>query len=217
MIAHHLVTKSPVRVRNLEEPQTAPKSIDKRSYFRLLRAVQRYGTKRDEAIIQLLRHTGIRVNELCNLVLGDLQLSERKGSLVVRHGKGGRYREIPLNLDVRQALHAYLAVRPDVEDAHLFDVEDAHLFIGQRKNGLTDTAVQEIVAKFARLAALNRVSPHVLRHTFGRSLLDRGVDLVTVQALMGHKRIDTTARYTKPSQQNLESAVARLEIEEMAA
>jgi len=200
------ISESPVRVHNLEESPTAPRSIDERTYFRLLRAVQRFGNRRDIAIIQLLRHTGIRVQELCNLFLEDIQVSERKGRIVVRYGKGGRYREIPLNLDVRQSLNAYLAARPQIVDQHLF--------IGQRKNGLTDTAIQEVVAKFGRLAGIDGVSPHVLRHTFGRNLIDRGVDLVTVQNLMGHKRIDTTARYTQPSQQNLELAVARLEIEE---
>jgi len=55
------------------------------------------------------------------------------------------------------------------------------------------------------------------RHTFGRSLIDRSVDLPTVQNLMGHKRIDSTARYTKPSASDLERAVARLEIEEAPA
>jgi integrase/recombinase XerD len=60
-----------------------------------------------------------------------------------------------------------------------------------------------------------QVHPHVLRHTFARSLLDKGVDLVTVQQLMGHKRVDSTARYTKPSERDMEVAVARLELEEV--
>ena len=114
---------------------------------------------------------------------------------------------MPLNLDVRRALSEYIAVR--------LNVEDTHVFIGQRKNGLTDAAVQDIIAKYAQIAGLSNVSPHVLRHTFGRSLIDRSVDLPTVQNLMGHKRIDSTARYTKPSVSDLERAVARLETEEV--
>ena len=80
---------NPVRVRNLEEPITAPRSIDERTYHRLLRAVQRTTNKRDIAIIQLLRHTGLRVSELCSLQLTDIELSERKGKVVVRSGKRG--------------------------------------------------------------------------------------------------------------------------------
>ena len=206
-IQNEWATENPVHVRNLEEPVTAPRSIGERTYHRLLRAVQRTAHKRDIAIIQLLRHTGLRVSELCNLQLSDIELSERKGRVVVRSGKGRRYREVPLNLDVRRALSEYIAVRPSVEDTHVF--------IGQRKNGLTDAAIQDITSKYAQLAGLSGVSPHVRRHTFGRSLIDRSVDLPTVQNLMGHKRIDSTVRYTKPSANDLERAVARLETEEI--
>jgi len=203
-----LITENPVRVRNVEEPQTAPRSISEREYHRLLRAFQKDGSKRDIAIVQLLRHSGLRVGELCNLELEDVEMSERKGKVIVRSGKGRRYREVPLNLDARRALQEYLS------DGRL-EVEDPHIFIGQRKNGLTEVAIQDIVRKYAELAKLEGVTPHVLRHTFARSLLDKGVDLVTVQQLMGHKRVDSTARYTKPSERDMEVAVARLELEEL--
>lgn len=202
-----LIDEDPVRVRNVEEPQTAPRSLDVKAYHRLLREAQKHGSKRDEAIVQMLRHTGLRLGELCDLTLKDVEISPRKGKVIVRSGNGAKYREVPLNLDARRALEAYIEEeRPDVEDPHLF--------IGQRRNGLTDAAVQNVVKKYAYLAHLENVSPHVLRHTFARSLLDNGVDLVTVQQLMGHKRLDSTARYTKPSKRDLEEAVARLEIEE---
>ncbi len=203
-----LITENPVRVRNTEEPQTAPRSISEREYHRLLRAVQKAGGKRDIAIIQVLRHSGLRVGELCNLELEDIRMSERKGKVIVRSGKGRRYREVPLNLDARRALQEYLSdERPDVNDSHIF--------IGQRKNGLKEVAIQDIVRKYAELAKLESVTPHVLRHTFAKSLIDKGVDLVTVKHLMGHKRLDSTARYTKPSKRDLEVAVSRLEIEEI--
>ena len=155
-----------------------------------------------------MRHTGLRVSELCSLQLQDVEVTERKGKVIVRSGKGRQYREIPLNLDVRRALTEYLAIRPNVTDQHVF--------IGQRKNGLTDSAIQDMLSKYGQMAGLAHISPHVLRHTFGRTLIDRKADLPTVQQLMGHKRIDSTVRYTKPSAQDLEAAVARLETEEMA-
>jgi len=206
-IQEGLIKENPVRVRNLGEPPRAPRSLDERLYHRLLRSVQQHGSKRDAAIIQLLRHTGLRVGELCNLELQDIEMSTRKGKVIIRSGKGHRYREVPLNLDARRTLQAYFADRKEVDDPHVF--------IGQRGNGLTDAAVYDVVKKYARLSNVDGVSPHVLRHTFARSLLDKGVDLVTVQQLMGHKRIDSTARYTKPSERDLEVAVARLELEEI--
>lgn len=203
-----IISEDPVRVRNVEEPQTAPRSISEREYHRLLRVVQKGRSKRDVAIIQMLRHSGLRVGELCALDLDDIKISERKGRVIVRSGKGCRYREVPLNLDSRRVLQEYLSDgRPEVDDHHIF--------IGQRKNGLTEVAIQDIVRKYAELARLEGVTPHVLRHTFAKSLIDKGVDLVTVQQLMGHQRIDSTARYTKPSKRDLEVAVSRLELEEV--
>lgn len=206
-VNERLVTDTPIRVHNVEELPTAPKSLDERTYSKLLRIAQRGGDKRMIAIIQLLRHTGLRVAELCSLRLIDLVLSDRKGKVVVHSGKGSRYREVPLNLDVRRALQEYFDIRPKVKDDHVF--------IGQRQNGLTDSAVQRIVAEIGRLAGIEEVTPHVLRHTFGRGLIDVGVDLVTVKTLMGHKRLDSTAYYTQPSVSDLQAAVGKLVVEEV--
>jgi site-specific recombinase XerD len=68
--------------------------------------------RRDLAVLELLRQTGVRVGELCALGLGDVAVGERKGTLTVRSGNGGTYRQVPLNADARRALAAYLTVRP---------------------------------------------------------------------------------------------------------
>ena len=151
----------------------------------------------------LLRHTGLRVGELCNLRLGDVTISERKGEVLVRGGKGNKDRTVPLNNDVRRALAAYLDVRPAVADDHLF--------VGQRGEPLRPQGVQQVVAKYARRAGLPEVTPHVLRHTFAKHVLDAGEDLATVQRLLGHERLETTAIYTQPTARDLEEAVRRLE------
>lgn len=70
------------------------------------------------------------------------------------------------------------------------------------------------MAEVGRLAGIDNMTPHVLRHTFGRGLIDAGVDLVTVKTLMGHKRLDSTAHYTKPSVNDLQVAVEKLAVEE---
>jgi site-specific recombinase XerD len=71
--------------------------------------------------------------------------------------------------------------------------------------------VEQLVEKYARLAGLPGVSPHTLRHTFGKHALEAGVDLVTVSRLLGHERLETTAIYTTPSATDLERAVTKLE------
>jgi integrase/recombinase XerC len=190
-------------VKGLEASPRAPKALAKRELDRLIRSVEKEGKKRDLAIVLTLRHTGLRVSELCALRLADVELGERKGSVTVRAGKGSKYRVVPLNLDARKAIQDYLAVRPAVVDDHLF--------IGQRHQGLSPQAVENLVAKYARLAGLDAVTPHTLRHSFGKGLLDTGVDLVAVAALLGHSRLETTAIYTHPSVRDLEAAVQHLE------
>jgi integrase/recombinase XerD len=190
-------------VRGVREVPRAPKWLTKREADRLLRTVERSGNKRDLAIVMLLRHTGIRVGELAALKLADVETSERKGQVLIRSGKGGKQRVVPLNVDVRRALDAYKQVRPQVPDEHLF--------ISQRGEQLKEQAIENVVRKYARWAGLQEVTPHTLRHTFGKGLVDVGVDLGTVATLMGHERLDTTAIYTQPGARDLEQAVARLE------
>jgi len=198
-----LIEENPAsEIKGVPSAKTAPKALTRREAAHLVRMAQRHGSKRDVAILQLLRHTGVRVSELVNLTLEDLEISERKGQITVRYGKGGRYRQIPLNSDARRALQEYLEVRPQVEDTHLF--------IGQRGNGLGRAAVYDVVTKYAHLAGLEDVSPHTLRHTFGKLALDEGENLVTVAHLLGHSRLETTAIYTQPSRQDLEEAVEKL-------
>jgi site-specific recombinase XerD len=192
-------------VKGVPASARSPKSLEKREVDRLIRMAERSGKKRDLALLQVLRHTGLRVEEVCDLRLDDIEISERKGLLTVRRGKGAKYRTIPLNADVRYALGVYLAVRPRVDDDHLF--------IGQRGRGLSEQAVWYLVTKYARQAGLEDVSPHTLRHSFGKQLLDATKDLVAVAALLGHEKLETTAIYTQPSERDLARAVALLERE----
>src|ERR671935_1472609 len=191
-------------VKGVSAAPRAPKSLPKRDVDRLIREAQK-GNKRNLAIIQLLRHTGLRVGELCALRLSDIRTSERKGSVLVRSGKGDKDRTVPLNHDVREAVDAYLAVRPAAADDHLF--------LGQRGEPLQTDGVQLIVRKLARRAGLEKVTPHVLRHSFAKHVLDAGEDLATVSRLLGHERLETTAIYTEPTAADLEEAVAKLERE----
>jgi site-specific recombinase XerD len=190
-------------VKGIQSSQRAPKSLPKKDVDRLTREVEQSGNRRDLALLQLLRHTGIRVSELTALRTSDVTITERKGQLVVRAGKGSKYRVVPLNADARKAVSDYLTIRPK----HTSDA----LFLGRRSERLSPRAVEKTVLKYAHQARLDDVTPHTLRHTFGKQALDAGVDLVTVSRLMGHERLETTAIYTTPSAQDLERAVERLE------
>ncbi|HEV2460905.1 MAG TPA: tyrosine-type recombinase/integrase [Ktedonobacterales bacterium] len=86
-----------------------------------------------------------------------------------------------------------------------------HLFRGQRGDLLQTEAVQLIVRTYAQRAGLSGVTPHILRHSFAKQILDAGEDLATVSRLLGHERLETTAIYTEPTARDLEEAVRRLE------
>jgi integrase/recombinase XerD len=143
--ASGLVKELPTEnVKGVASSPRAPHWLEKRDVDRLIRTVERHGNTRDLAIVLTLRHTGIRVSELSSLILGDVETSERKGSLTVRSGKGSKFRVLPLNVDARQAITAYLKVRPTVSADHLF--------IGQRGQGISSRAVELLVTKYGRLA-----------------------------------------------------------------
>ncbi len=136
------------------------------------------------------------------LQIADLELRARKGAITVRAGKGTKERTLPLNKPARQALAAWLDARP-AGDA-------APLFTGQRGNALTPRALQRRVAALARRAGVE-ATPHTLRHTFGKRLVDSGVTLEKVAALMGHANLNTTRIYTVPGETDLARAVGVLE------
>src|SRR5215208_5948468 len=116
-------------IADVPVPRQAPKALDERSVDRVLRRSEQSGNRRDHAILMTLRHTGIRVAELCDLRVGDVDTSERTGSLTVRAGKGMKQRTVPLNADVRRALARYLT-----DERHGADPGE-YLFLSQRTKG----------------------------------------------------------------------------------
>ena len=170
---------------------------------RLMREVHVHGVIRDIAILEVLCGTGIRVGELVSLRVGDCEISERKGSIRVRNGKGRSSREIPLNMDVRKALSEWLKERSDASDG-------GWLFLGQRGR-LTAVGVWRIVKKYGDYAGIKDLRVHQLRHTMlTRLVRERGVDLATVAKISGHSSIKTLLRYAAPTQEDLERAMEGL-------
>ena len=157
--------------------------------------------RRDEAILTLILYTGIRVGELVDLRLSDVEIGERSGRVKIT-GKGRKYREVPLHVSARHALEDWLTVRPD-------DEETDHFFVG-KGGSMTPRGVQQRLAKIGDVAGV-KVTPHILRHTFATRLLrEAKVDIVTTSNLMGHENITTTTIYTQPTEADLEKAVAKL-------
>jgi len=185
-------------VKRLPEQKPAPKWLSRRELGALIRAVQKYGNKKEQALVMLLLHTGLRVSEAVSLKTTDVVIRDRSGHVVVRQGKGGKYREVPLNATVRRVLAEYLA-----------DLKGEWVFPGKNGGHLTVRAAQKALEKYGRLAGVE-VTPHRLRHTFCKMLVDAGEALDRVALLAGHENLNTTSRYTRPGRADLEAAVEKI-------
>ena len=121
--------------------------------------------------------------------LSDVDITDRKGTVTIRSGKGNKYREIPLNKDARNALTAY------IEHGRPSDVASNKLFIGQR-GALNRNAVYKIVTKLGEKSIGKKVFPHLLRHQcFTAMAKNPDVDLKTISELAGHSSTEITTRY----------------------
>lgn len=155
------------------------------------------GGMRDRCILELLYAAGLRVSELCNLKVNDLDL-QRGVALVF--GKGSKERVTPMHGMMLDLLNDYLAHwRP------LFRPVGDFLFVNRSGNGLTRQYIWKIVKKYAQLTQLpGNISPHTFRHSYATHLLEGGADLRAVQILLGHTSINATEIYLHVEQGRLQ-------------
>lgn len=171
----------------------------------LLRTFEKYAKVRDIAIVKILLHTGLRIKELCNLKWKHVTITDRKGNLIVNYGKGNKSREIPLNKSARLAFES-IDYKANVGSNN-------RVFIGQR-GALTPRGIQLMIKKILANTELADISPHNLRHSFCKNLVNSGVSLEKIAVLAGHERLDTTKIYCYPSHVDLREAVDRISEEE---
>lgn len=164
---------------------------------------------RDKAVGLLGFYAGLRVAELAALDVADVVVSARKGKVIVWHGKGDAYREVPLHATARAAVDAW------VKDRRGWPGTDgAALFLNRRGGRLSDRSLGQIVGRLGSEAGIDGLSSHVLRHSFGTNLVRQGTDVVLVAELMGHRRLDTTRRYALPSAADRQRAIDTLPVDE---
>lgn len=154
---------------------------------------------RNKTILELLYATGIRASELVNL---DLSMFDVKSKLLRVYGKGKKERIIPVARAAFEALDRYIS--------EVRGYEEGALFLSKSGKRLTQRDLQRIVKKaIVKVATLNQMSPHTMRHTFATHLLNRGANLRAVQELLGHESLSTTQIYTHVSVEKLKEEYKR--------
>lgn len=192
---------SPERIELAKVPERSLDLISPAELKRLMNApdLSTPTGLRDRAILELLFSTGLRISELCNLSIDDVDLTRDEFSV---RGKGEKVRVVFISEEAKVAIHAYLAVRKDMDDA-LF-IQYGKKAKNAKELRLSPRAVQRTLKACAIKAGITRkVTPHVIRHSFATDLLRNGADLRSVQALLGHAHIGTTQIYTHVTDKHL--------------
>jgi site-specific recombinase XerD len=151
--------------------------------------------RRDDAVLEVLYGSGVRVSELCQLTLDQVRLDER---VLIVWGKGSKERRVPLGDPAVDAIRSWFGIRADVVPPTAGPI----VFANERGKQLTPRDVRRILDR----RSPTPTHPHALRHTFATHLLDGGADLRSVQELLGHSDVATTQRYTHVSRDRLRSA-----------
>lgn len=185
------IKSNPAKVVNTpKSPKRLPRFLTVDEVFSLVEKPEGIGfiVARDRAILELLYSSGIRVSEISNLEMGDIDL--REGLIKVK-GKGRKERIVPVGAKAIEAIRTYLVERM------LLKKRGKALFLNRRGSRLTERSIRRIVVKYARMVLIDgRIGPHTLRHTFATHLLQAGADLRTIQEMLGHSSLATTQKYT---------------------
>ncbi len=199
-LEHDFATTDPARpVKLIPEVRSAPRQLSDREESALVAAVTNYGSLRDRTIIVVMLHTGLRAMEIGNLNTDDIAIHPRSGSLKVRGGKRNKFRTIPLNITARKVLSEYLETAKPAE----------WLFPSERGGRLGERALRYLIEKYAKIARVEDVSPHDLRHRFGYRMA-QNTPLHRLAQIMGHDNLNTTMIYVSATEKDLQTEVDKI-------
>ena len=198
----------PASAPRAEVSSSVPRALSEDDAARFVRAVDALSSPRDAAIALVPFYAGARIAEIVGLDLDDVRLSTR-GSILRIHGRGGRVRELPVHSRLRAALSGWLAERANWPGA-----DGPELFLNRRGERLSVRGAHDVITATSRRAGLDDdTTALVLRHTLASRLARRGTSLVVVAELLGHARLETTRRYTRPTREEAVEALGLLDID----
>lgn len=201
-------TNPTTQVRMPKIQQKEPSYLTEQEYKRLLKTVKnnatRYFKQRDTAIITMLLGTGLRLNELVEMNIGDVNFDD---NTIKATRKGNQERILPVNEEVLVAIQRYLKTRENTSSQE-------PLFMSKRNRRIDTASVWHLVKKYLRQAQIekDKLSPHTLRHTFATTLLKQGENLLTIKQLLSHKNLRTTERYLHINGEDLKAAVGKINL-----
>jgi integrase/recombinase XerD len=206
---HKFLEDEKLAPKNPTEDLDTPRSAKKLPVFLSLSEVEALlaapdertaAGQRDRAMIETLYATGLRVSELVNLKVADVNLTD---GYLLAFGKGKKERVVPLGRIAKEKIDAYLeGARPML----LKGMQVPALFVTPRRKGFSRMGFWKLLRRYALKAGISKpLSPHKLRHSFATHLVERGADLRAVQAMLGHADLSTTQIYTHVNAARLRS------------
>lgn len=182
------VIKSPISLQEIPYPRKEEKIPEILSQQEMAALISYPKNLKHQAIICTLYGTGMRVGELINLKLTDID--SNRMVITIRGGKGNKDRQVMLDPGLLLLLREYVKKYSPKE----------YLFNGQFTNQYSDRSVGQLLKYWAKKAGIKkRIHPHLMRHSFATHLLESGTDMSIIQKLLGHKKIETTEIYAKLS------------------
>ena len=177
---------------NLKVPKRLPNYFKYDEYLTMISVIDKDDYEyRNRLILEMLFATGLRVSELSNIKIKDIDFSEREIKIM---GKGSKERFVFYNKECAIVLDSYLK---ECRSKLLNGKDSEYLFINHLGNKLTDRGIRLIIDKIVKKSCIkSKVSPHTFRHTFATMLLNEGCNIKSVQELLGHSSLGTTGIYT---------------------
>ena len=178
-------------------PKKLPKVI---SYEEIEKLLKNRLTTKEKAVFELLYATGLRVSELVNLTVKNVDF---KSNLIKTTGKGSKDRIVPMGKKAKEALNNYMKERQLILKAKMGSgAESDYIFLNDKSEQISRQWVYNFIKKQGE--TINKtISPHTIRHSFATHLLENGADLRAVQELLGHRSVVTTQLYTHISKKRL--------------
>ena len=195
-----------VNIESLNLPLSLPKTLEIDQVLKLLDNIKPSTSEniRNRLIFEFLYGTGVRISELVNIDLSDIDLDNK--IIKIRFGKGSKQRLVPLGKTLEKFIESYLT---RVRNSLIKNTKEQSLLLNNQGKRLSRQSIWSIVHKIAQENELSDLTPHTLRHAFATHLLEGGADVRVVQELLGHSSVNTTQIYTHVTVEKLKEVFAQ--------